>query len=84
MSKENKKYLKSLKSSKKEIKKIVKNDKKYFKKLKKLKKEIKKIFKKYQIHTNYEGLKEIVKKPLEQQDCESARPAEPKASRYLK
>ena len=61
MSKENKKYFKKLKKLKKEIKKIVKNDKKYFKKLKKLKKEIKKIFKKYQIHTNYEGLKEKCK-----------------------
>ena len=60
-----------------------KENKKYFKKLKKLKKEIKKIFKKYQIHTNYEGLKEIVKKPLEQQDCESAGLSEPKASRYI-
>ena len=84
MSKENKKYFKKLKKLKKEIKKIVKNDKKYFKKLKKLKKEIKKIFKKYQIHTNYKGFKEIVEKPLEQQDCESAGPTEPKASRYLR
>ena len=84
MSKENKKYFKKPKKLKKEIKKIVKNDKKYFKKLKKLKKEIKKIFKKYQIHTNYKGFKEIVEKPLEQQDCESAGLREPKASRYLR